>query len=126
MLLLFWRSAGTPPAIPSGVPSRRTRRIEVQRRNGEVITVSSEADLELALRQLTPEPVKRKRSRKIGRAVEAAPLPDLAPLEVSAVFAILAEQASQKISEARLFAILADMRMRQEQDEEEAILLLLS
>lgn len=127
MLIFFWQQGGTPPepATPSGAyPARR--RYEVQRKNGEIVSVDNEADLERILREIQSEP-KKKRSRKIKRAFEAEPLKDFAWNDMGALLAIMAEQNSRRVTEATLMALAADMMLQRIlQDEEEALVLLLA
>lgn len=127
MLLLFWRTAAAPTtAAISGVPSKR-RRIEVQRRNGDIVSVDSEADLERILTEIAQQKAEKpKRSRKIKRAFEVESLPDPTWNDMGALFAIMAEQNSRMITEAALMALATDMLLQRAIDEEEAILLLLA
>lgn len=117
--------AVTPPTTPStAYPAKR--RYEVQRKNGQIISVETEADLERMLREIKAEAPKKKRSRKIKRAFEVESLPDPTWNDMGALFAIMAEQNSRMITEAALMALATDMLLQRAIDEEEAILLLLA
>lgn len=114
---------------PSGVPGGRSRRIEVQRRNGEIISVDSEYDLQRILSEIVrerDEKPKPKRSKKVKRAFEQPkPTPDFRDNELSALLAIMAEQANQRVTEAALWALVTDMMLKQAQEEEEITIILL-
>lgn len=128
MLLLFWRTAAAP-AVVSGVPSRhaKRRRIEVQRRNGEIVSVENEYDLERILNEIAQEKTEKpKRSKKIKRALEQPKsAPDFRDHEMESLLAIMAEQANQRVTEAALKALVADMLLLRFQQEEEEIAMIL-